>query len=63
MTMWNLSEFLQRSPTSPIATSGELARQIISWRAHLLKIVAVSYVDDSAALITASADGSVRRVM
>lgn len=60
--MWNLSEFLQRTPTTPIASNGELARQIICWRAHLMKIVAVSYFDDSGTLLTASTDGSVRQV-
>lgn len=60
ITMWDVSELLERSPTTTAATNAELVHQVISWRAHLLKITSIAYVDSSAALLTASTDGSVR---
>nr|XP_039260589.1 WD repeat-containing protein 64-like [Styela clava] len=61
VTMWDVSEFLQKSNTgTSVQANTELVRQIISWRAHLMKIVSVVYGDEAGALITASTDGSVR---
>lgn len=60
--MWDVSEFLERAPTSSAMSFAEMIKLTISWRAHLMKIVSMLYVDTSGTLITASNDGSVRLV-
>lgn len=63
VTTWDVSELLE-SPTDTIPKDAryELVKQLISWRAHLMKITALAYVNESRILLTGSADGSVRYV-
>ena len=61
ITVWNVSEFLEKSPSSaPLPSRAELIKQLVCWRAHLMKIVSLVFVDESRVLISASSDGSVR---
>nr|CAB3267720.1 WD repeat-containing protein 64-like [Phallusia mammillata] len=61
VTVWDVSEFLERPQASAsIQARTELIKQIICWRAHLTKIVDLTFVNSSRVLITASTDGSVR---
>ena len=62
VTAWDISELLE-SPIDTIPNQDaryELVKQLISWRAHLMKITAIAYVNESRILLTGSADGSVR---
>jgi len=61
ITVWDVSEFLERSPAS-LGQQGrtELIKQVVCWRAHLAKVVALAFVNLTRVIISASTDGSVR---
>ncbi|CAB4004186.1 WD repeat-containing 64-like, partial [Paramuricea clavata] len=60
---WDIENFLENlSGSKDVETNDNLRSvdQVIYWRAHLNKIVAIEQVKDSDVLITASVDSSVR---
>ncbi|CAK8680345.1 unnamed protein product [Clavelina lepadiformis] len=61
ITVFDVSEFLEKAPASvALQARSELIKQLVCWRAHLMKVVSLSYVNSSRVLISASTDGSVR---
>lgn len=59
--MWNVAEFLEGTTATVAAQSrAEMIKQVVCWRAHLMKIVSLVFVDNSRVVISASTDGSVR---
>ncbi|XP_074662420.1 WD repeat-containing protein 64-like [Tubulanus polymorphus] len=56
VVLWDIGKFLE----DPNSEDPEAIKQLISWRAHLTKIVSLVYVDSKETIISASTDGSVR---
>nr|XP_054759111.1 WD repeat-containing protein 64-like [Lytechinus pictus] len=56
ITMWNVAALLE----DPLTDDHGAVQQLISWRAHLSKIVSLIYVDRMKIIISGSTDGSVR---
>ncbi|KAJ8044929.1 WD repeat-containing protein 64 [Holothuria leucospilota] len=56
ITIWGVSDFLQK-----IEEKDEgVIEQLISWRAHLSKIVSLVYINHMTVIVSGSVDGSVR---
>ncbi|XP_077997639.1 WD repeat-containing protein 64-like isoform X1 [Glandiceps talaboti] len=56
LTMWDVGHFLE----DPQSEEKGTLKQLLSWRAHLTKVVALTYIDRMRAIMSASTDGSVR---
>ncbi|XP_064622276.1 WD repeat-containing protein 64-like isoform X2 [Lineus longissimus] len=56
IVLWEVGKFLE----DPYSEDKNLITQVISWRAHLTKVVTLNYVDNLNAIISGSMDGSVR---
>ncbi|XP_041352298.1 WD repeat-containing protein 64-like isoform X2 [Gigantopelta aegis] len=56
ITMWDVKKFLE----SPEAEDAEPIKQLICWRAHLVRIVSLVYVDAHKSILSGSTDGSLR---
>ncbi|XP_071795581.1 WD repeat-containing protein 64-like isoform X1 [Asterias amurensis] len=56
ITMWSVDMFLE----NPQSDENELIKQLISWRAHLSRIVTLVYTNHMKSIISGSLDGSVR---
>ncbi|XP_072032372.1 WD repeat-containing protein 64-like [Amphiura filiformis] len=56
ITIWSVNQFLE----NPYSDESTLITQLISWRAHLSRIVTLIYVNHMKAIISGSTDGSVR---
>ncbi|XP_052272714.1 WD repeat-containing protein 64-like isoform X3 [Dreissena polymorpha] len=56
LTLWDIGKFLR----TPESEEQELIKQVVCWRAHLTKIVSLTYVDSVKAILSASTDGSAR---
>ncbi|XP_071080173.1 WD repeat-containing protein 64-like [Haliotis cracherodii] len=56
ITMWDVKGFLEDVESE----EPEKLKQIVSWRAHLTKIVSLVYVDSLKSILSGSSDGSVR---
>jgi hypothetical protein len=56
LVLWEVGKFLE----DPYSEDKNLITQVISWRAHLIKVVSLNYVDSLNAIISGSMDGSVR---
>ena len=54
--MWDVAKFLE----SPDSENKDLIKQMICWRAHLTKIIQLTYMDSHKAIISGSTDGSAR---
>ncbi|XP_064601013.1 WD repeat-containing protein 64-like [Liolophura sinensis] len=56
LTLWDIAKFLE----DPESEEAELIKQLISWRAHLVRVVSLCYVDSMSSILSGSADGSTR---
>ncbi|XP_048734935.1 WD repeat-containing protein 64-like isoform X4 [Ostrea edulis] len=56
LTLWSISKLLK----NPESTEQNAVKQLICWRAHLVKIVSLMYIDKLKAIFSGSTDGSVR---
>jgi len=56
LTLWDIGKFLR----NPESEEQELLKQVICWRAHLTKVVSLTYIDSVKAILSASTDGSAR---
>ena len=56
LTLWDVGKFLK----NPTSEEQDLVKQVICWRAHLTKIVSLTYVDSLKAILSGSTDGSAR---
>lgn len=56
LTLWSISKLLK----NPESTEQNAIKQLICWRAHLVKIVSLMYIDKLKAIFSGSTDGSVR---
>ncbi|XP_069117612.1 WD repeat-containing protein 64-like isoform X5 [Argopecten irradians] len=56
LTLWDVAKFLK----NPTSTDQSVLKQVIYWRAHLLKVVSLQYVNSLKAIFSGSMDGSVR---
>ncbi|XP_046579795.1 WD repeat-containing protein 64-like [Haliotis rubra] len=56
ITMWDVKGFLEDVESE----EPDKLKQIVSWRAHLTKIVSLVYVDSLKCILSGSTDGSVR---
>ncbi|KAJ8309097.1 hypothetical protein KUTeg_013971 [Tegillarca granosa] len=56
LTLWNVAKFL-KNPKSEDMNS---VKQMICWRAHLVKVISIVYVESTKSILSGSADGSVR---
>ncbi|XP_025104854.1 WD repeat-containing protein 64-like isoform X2 [Pomacea canaliculata] len=56
LTLWDVKAFME----NPTSKEKETLRQVVSWRAHLTRVVSLEYVDSMKAIFSASTDGSVR---
>ena len=59
LTFWDIGKFLR----NPETEEPEAVKQIICWRAHLTKVVSLTYIDAHKAILSASTDGSARFVL
>ncbi|KAK2191768.1 hypothetical protein NP493_46g07030 [Ridgeia piscesae] len=56
LTMWDVSKFLENQEID----EGDAVKQLLSWRAHLTKVVQLQFMNAFKAVLSASTDGSVR---
>ncbi|XP_021348111.1 WD repeat-containing protein 64-like isoform X3 [Mizuhopecten yessoensis] len=56
LTLWDVGKFLK----NPTSTDQALLKQVIYWRAHLMKVVSLEYINPYKAIVSGSSDGSVR---
>nr|KAG5712352.1 hypothetical protein BaRGS_023931 [Batillaria attramentaria] len=56
LTFWDVKAFME----DPGSSDPNVLKQVICWRAHLTRIVALEYIDSQKAILSASTDGSVR---
>ncbi|ELT96575.1 hypothetical protein CAPTEDRAFT_219855 [Capitella teleta] len=56
LTLWDVGKFLEK----PTSENKDLVKQVICWRAHLAKVVELSYIESIKAIVSGSIDGSVR---
>ncbi|KAL4237521.1 WD repeat-containing protein 64 [Mactra antiquata] len=56
LTLWDIGKFLR----NPESEEQEVIKQVICWRAHLTKVVSLTYIDSVKAILSASTDGSAR---
>ena len=56
LTLWDVGKFLK----NPISEEQDLVKQVMCWRAHLTKVVSLTYVDSLKAILSGSTDGSAR---
>ena len=58
MTLWDVGKFLK----NPTSEEPDLVKQVMCWRAHLTKVVSLTYVDSLKAILSGSTDGSARYI-
>ncbi|XP_070576950.1 WD repeat-containing protein 64-like isoform X2 [Ptychodera flava] len=56
ITMWDIGKFL----IDPKTEERDAVKQLISWRAHLTRVVTLTYIDHMKGVMSGSTDGSVR---
>lgn len=56
LTLWSIGKFL----ANPTSDDPSAIKQVISWRAHLVKIVSLVYINPLKTILSGSTDGSVR---
>ncbi|XP_071962491.1 WD repeat-containing protein 64-like [Antedon mediterranea] len=56
VTIWDIEAFLK----NPKSEENGLIKQVISWRAHLTRVVSLVYVSTMHVIVSGSTDGSVR---
>ncbi|KAL3874237.1 hypothetical protein ACJMK2_037280 [Sinanodonta woodiana] len=56
LTLWDIGKFLE----NPESEQEDLIKQVICWRAHLSRIVTLSYIDHLKCIVSGSLDGSAR---
>ena len=56
LTLWEVGKFLK----NPCSEEQDLVKQVMCWRAHLTKVVSLTYVDSLKAILSGSTDGSAR---
>ncbi|KAK3093696.1 hypothetical protein FSP39_018996 [Pinctada imbricata] len=56
LTLWSIGKFLK----NPEASDQNSVKQMICWRAHLVKVVSLIYIESLKAIYSGSTDGSVR---
>ncbi|XP_071162911.1 WD repeat-containing protein 64-like isoform X2 [Mytilus edulis] len=56
LTLWSIGKFLR----DPQSNDPSAIKQVISWRAHLVKVVSLVYINSLKCILSGSTDGSVR---
>ncbi|XP_052769281.1 WD repeat-containing protein 64-like isoform X3 [Mya arenaria] len=56
LTLWDIGKFLR----NPESEEADLVKQVVCWRAHLTKVVSLTFVDSVKGILSASTDGSAR---